>query len=106
MVWYPIPALDFCGNRSGAAKPCFSASWGLGSMPTNLWFCNHEFMVLLGRITKNGHNEKSTVPVISKSKMYQPRTRAVDFWIFGFLDFWIFGFLDFWIFGFLDFFAA
>jgi hypothetical protein len=37
---------------SWGAKPRFSASWGLGSMPKKSWFCRYEFMVLPGRKTK------------------------------------------------------
>jgi hypothetical protein len=44
--------LDLCGNMSGGAKPCFLASWGLGSMPIKSWFCRYEFMVLPGSKTK------------------------------------------------------
>ena len=41
-----IFTLDLCGNRSGGAKPRFSASWGVGSMPDMSWFHWYEFMVL------------------------------------------------------------
>ncbi len=46
-----IFAVDLCGNMSWGAKPRFSASWGLGSMPIKSWFCRYEFMVLPGRKT-------------------------------------------------------
>ena len=52
--------LDLCGNMSGGAKPCFSASWGLGSMPTKSWFCRYEFMGLPGR--KTNFNKKLVIP--------------------------------------------
>ncbi len=41
-----ILAFDLCGNMSWGAKPHFSASWGLGSMPIKSWFRRYEFMVL------------------------------------------------------------
>jgi hypothetical protein len=41
-----IFAVDLCGNMSWGAKPRFSASWGLGSMPIESWCRRYEFMVL------------------------------------------------------------